>query len=373
MLQMQHKNILMLAGDGIGVEVCREATRILKWLSTHSDTVFNIESALFGGACYDAHHLPVLDETIEAAKKSDAVLLGAVGGPKYDQVKRDLRPEAALLRIRKELDLFANLRPAITFDELLDASSLKADIIQGLDLLIVRELTSGVYFGTPRGMQKLEDGSERCVDTQSYTKDEITRVAQIAFDLAGLRYKKVHSAEKSNVMETGLFWRQNVQALYDQKIDKSIELHHILADNCAMQIVRNPKQFDVILTDNLFGDLLSDAAAMCTGSLGMLPSASLGAKRSDGSCPALYEPVHGTAPDIAGKNMANPIAMILSVAMMLRYSFEMKSEADLIEKSIRAVLHDGLRTPDIACKNAISTSDMGTAIIAKMNEFSELN
>ncbi len=367
-MKFNSKNILLLPGDGIGPEVCTQAVRVLDWFSKNGNTKFEIESDLVGGACYDVHQVAITNQTIALAKAADAVLFGAVGAPQYDNVPRDARPEAGLLRLRKELDLFANLRPAITFDELLGASSLKPEIIQGLDLLIVRELTSGVYFGMPRGIEKLKDGSERCIDTQSYTTQEIERVTRVAFDLSRLRNSKVHSVEKANVMETGAFWRKTVSTLHARENYTDIDLHHMFADNCAMQLVRNPKQFDVIVTDNLFGDLLSDAAAMCTGSLGMLPSASLGARHEDGSVHSMYEPVHGTAPDIAGKNLANPIAMILSTAMMLRYSFKMTEEADMLETAVRRTLSDGVCTPDIATakQNPVSTQKMTDIILRKL-------
>ena len=335
----------MLPGDGIGPEVMNQVRRVIDWMDKARHVSFDISEDLVGGAAYDAYGTPLTDEAMDKAQNCDAVIFGAVGGPQYDNLGWDARPEAGLLRLRKEMDLFANLRPAVTFDALLDASTLKPEVIQGLDIMIVRELTAGVYFGEPRGMQMYE-GKERCIDTQSYTKDEVVRVAEVAFDLARKRRGKVTSVEKANVMETGMFWRNTVTKLHNNEFN-NVELNHMLADNCAMQLVRYPKQFDVILTDNLFGDILSDVAAMLTGSLGMLPSASLGAINEKGTRAALYEPVHGTAPDIAGQGKANPLAMIMSFAMMLKYSFDMQEDSQMIEKAIQNVLSKGLRTPDI--------------------------
>ncbi len=357
-------NILLLAGDGIGPEVMAQTKRVLEWASDKESLNFTFQNALAGGASYDAHGTPLTDAVLEDALNADAVILGAVGGPDYDNVERHLRPEAALLTLRKELDLFANLRPAITYPSLANASSLKPELVSGLDILIVRELTSGVYFGTPRGMETLPDGTQRCVDTQSYTEAEISRIAHVAFELAKQRNNLVHSAEKANVMETGAFWRKIVTENHAKHFS-NVTLEHILADNCAMQLVRYPKQFDVLVTDNLFGDLLSDVAAMLTGSLGMLPSASLGAPDANGKRRAMYEPVHGSAPDIAGKNIANPIATIASASMMLRYSFNCEQIANKIDKAIETVLDNGLRTADIAINDdkTISTTDMGDAIL----------
>ena len=365
------KSLLLLPGDGIGPEVMAEVEALIPWVEEQAGVRFELTSDLVGGACYDAHRVAVKDETIAAAKAADAVLFGAVGGPQYDTVPRAQRPEAGLLRLRKELDLFANLRPAIAFDALTNASSLKQEVIAGLDILFVRELTAGVYFGQPRGMQTFEgpEGSqERCIDTQSYTRAEIERVADAAFSLAQKRSSRLHSVEKANVMETGAFWREVVSE-YQQKAGYSdIELAHMYADNCAMQLVRWPKQFDVIVTDNLFGDLLSDCAAMLTGSLGMLPSASLGAADAAGKRHALYEPVHGSAPDIAGKGLANPSAMILSFAMCLRYSFDLHNVADKIEQAIQSALAKGARTADIKEEGtrSLSTREMGAAIAAEL-------
>ncbi|MCZ6466154.1 MAG: 3-isopropylmalate dehydrogenase, partial [Alphaproteobacteria bacterium] len=301
--------------------------------------------------------------------EADAVLLGAVGGPKWDDLPFADKPERGLLRLRKDMDLFANLRPAVVFDALADASTLKEEVIKGLDIMIVRELTGGIYFGEPRGIEDLPDGTRRAVNTQVYTTPEIQRVARVAFELAGKRGNRVCSVEKANVMESGVLWREEVQKVHDTEF-AGVELSHMYADNCAMQLVRNPKQFDVIVTDNLFGDMLSDTAAMLTGSLGMLPSASLGAVDGSGRRLALYEPVHGTAPDIAGKGLANPLATLLSFAMCLRYSFDMGEDADLIETAARKVLDGGLRTADIMQpgKAKVSTSVMGEAIVREMDK-----
>lgn len=364
-----NKTLLMLPGDGIGPEVCSEIRKVVDWMDKRRAVTFDITEDLVGGAAYDAHGTPLTDEAMDKAQNADAVLFGAVGGPQYDNLGWDARPEAGLLRLRKEMDLFANLRPAVTFDALLDASTLKPEVVRGLDIMIVRELTAGVYFGEPRGMQTWE-GQERCIDTQSYTRDEIVRVAEVAFDLARKRNKKVASSEKANVMKTGVFWRQTVAEVHKSGGYEDIELSNVLADNCAMQLVRNPKQFDVIVTDNLFGDLLSDVAAMLTGSLGMLPSASLGAVDATGRRKALYEPVHGSAPDIAGQGKANPMAMLLSFAMALRYSFDLGEDADLVEKAAQEVLNTGKRTLDImtpGCE-AVSTGQMGDAVVAELDK-----
>ena len=348
-----NKKLLMLPGDGIGPEVMAEIRRLVDWMDKRRHVSFDMEEGLVGGASYEAHGVAILDETMETALSVDAVLFGAVGGPQWDNVAYELRPEAGLLRLRKDLDLFANLRPAICFDALADASSLKHDLVAGLDILIVRELTGGVYFGEPRGIETLPDGQRRGVNTQVYTTDEIRRVCRVAYDLARKRNSRVCSTEKSNVMESGLLWREEAQKVRDEEFP-DIELNHLLADNCGMQLVRDPAQFDVIVTDNLFGDMLSDVASMLTGSLGMLPSASLGPEDESGRRRALYEPVHGSAPDIAGQGKANPLAMIQSYAMMLRYSFDMGEDADLVEEAVRRVLNSGLRTGDImqAGKNA---------------------
>ena len=368
---MSNKKILVLPGDGIGNEVMREVLNIIEWLSKTRSMSFDITERLVGGSAYDKEGDSISDSTMQLALDSDAILFGAVGGPQWDNVEREKRPEAALLRLRKDLDLFANLRPAVVFDALAESSPLKLNLVKGLDILILRELTSGVYFGEPRGVTRISDHEEKAVDTQSYTTSEIARISRVAFDLAKLRNNKVTSVEKSNVMETGMFWKNTVTKLHKNE-SKDVDLQHMLADNCAMQLVRNPKQFDVILTDNLFGDLLSDIAAMLTGSLGMLPSASLGPLFENGSRAAMYEPVHGSAPDIAGQGKANPLAMIMSFAMMLKYSFSMQEDSDLIEKSVQGVLSKGLRTADIndGDNEVISTKDMGKAVIEELKKIS---
>lgn len=363
------KTLLILPGDGIGPEVMAEVRRVIDWLARRRAISFEITEGLVGGCAYDAHGEAISDETMADAMAVDAVLLGAVGGPKWDGVPFDKRPEAGLLRLRKEMDLFANLRPAVVFDALAESSTLKLEVIQGLDIMIVRELTGGVYFGEPRGIETLPDGTRRGVNTQVYTTPEIHRVARVAFDLAKKRANRVASSDKCNVMESGLLWREEVQKIRDSEYP-DVELTHILADNCAMQLVRNPKQFDVIVTDNLFGDMLSDEASMATGSLGMLPSASLGAADADGKRKAMYEPVHGSAPDIAGKGIANPLATLLSFGMMLRYSFDMGAEADLLDKAVTNVLNGGLRTADIMQegKARVSTSVMGESIVSELDK-----
>ena len=367
MIKVKDRKLLLLPGDGIGPEVVREVKKIIEWFNKNKSLDFKIEEGLVGGASYEKHKIPITDEVFYKALESEAVILGAVGGPKYDNLEFSKRPERALLKLRKELKLFANLRPAICFKQLVEASSLKAEIISGLDIMIVRELTGGIYFGEPRGIEPIENGERKGINTHTYTTSEIQRVARVAFDLAKKRKNKVTSCEKSNVMESGILWREEVQNL-KYKEYKKVELNHMLADNCAMQLLRNPKQFDVIVTDNLFGDILSDEAAMLTGSLGLLPSASLGAKDKNGKIRSMYEPVHGSAPDIAGKNIANPIATILSLSMALKYSLDLDKEADQLDKAVQSVLDDGLRTKDIMSKNMkeVSTSDMGDAIIAKL-------
>ena len=366
---MPKKNILLLAGDGIGPEIMTEVKKVIDWFNVNKKLSLEISEELVGGASFDENGTPLTDQVLFKAMDSNAVLLAAVGGPKWDDVEFSKKPERALLRLRKEMRLFANLRPAICFEELVSASTLKPEIISGLDILIVRELTGGIYFGEPRGIEHIENGDRKGINTHVYTSKEIRRVAKVAFDLALKRNLKVTSADKSNVMEAGLLWKEEVQKLYDDSKEyKSIELSHMLADNLAMQLVRNPKQFDVIVTDNLFGDMLSDEAAMLTGSLGMLPSASLSEKDKHGRIRSMYEPCHGSAPDIAGKGIANPIAMILSFAMALKYSLNFDQEAELLESAIKLVLKDGLRTADIMekGKQKVSTTQMGDAIIAKL-------
>ncbi len=367
MIKVKKRKILLLPGDGIGPEVIKEVRKVLEWLNKNKSLDFEIDEDLVGGVSYDKHKNSSTDEVFYKAIESEAVILGAVGGPKWDNLEFAKKPERALLKLRKELKLFANLRPAICFKQLVDASSLKPEIISGLDIMIVRELTGGVYFGEPRGIVPIENGERKGINTHTYTTSEIHRVARVAFELAKKRKNKVTSCEKSNVMEAGVLWREEVQELHDKEY-KDVELSHMLADNCAMQLLKNPKQFDVIVTDNLFGDMLSDQASMLTGSLGLLPSASLGAKNKDGEMRAMYEPIHGSAPDIAGKGIANPIASILSFAMALRYSLDLDSEADALEKAVQDVLNDGLRTKDIISegKKEVSTSAMGDAIISKL-------
>ena len=364
---MSNPSLLILAGDGIGPEVMTEVKKVIDWYGANRDMAFDVSEDLVGGAAYDVHGVPLTDETMAKAQDVDAVLLGACGAPKYDDLDFSVKPERGLLRLRKEMDLFANLRPAQCFDALADFSSLKADIVGGLDIMIVRELTSGVYFGEPRGVHK--EGNERVgINTQRYTESEIARVARSAFELARKRDNRVCSMEKANVMESGVLWRDVVNEIHAAEYS-DVELSHMYADNGAMQLVRAPKQFDVIVTDNLFGDILSDCAAMLTGSLGMLPSASLGSPMANGRPKAMYEPVHGSAPDITGQGKANPIACILSFAMALRYSFDQGAEATRLEEAIEGVLADGLRTPDLMGPDGgspVSTVEMGDAIVAKL-------
>ena len=364
---MANPSLLILAGDGIGPEVMAEVKRLIAWFDVKRGVTFDVSEGLVGGCSYDVHGAPLTDETMARAQAVDAVLLGAVGGPKYDALDFSVKPERGLLRLRKEMDLFSNLRPAQCFDALADFSSLKKEIVAGLDIVIVRELTSGVYFGEPRGI--FVEGNERVgINTQRYTESEIARVARSAFELARKRSGRVCSMEKANVMESGILWREVVQEIHDKEYP-DIKLSHMYADNGAMQLVRAPKQFDVIVTDNLFGDVLSDCAAMLTGSLGMLPSASLGAPMANGRPKALYEPVHGSAPDITGQGKANPIACILSFAMALRYSFDLGAEATRVENAVEKVLADGVRTADLMGPEGgkpVSTSQMGDAILAAL-------
>jgi 3-isopropylmalate dehydrogenase len=367
---MPTHNLLLLPGDGIGPEVMAEVKRLIAWMNDHGMGRFEYQEGLVGGSCYDAHGVAVTDETMAKAHAADAIIFGAVGGPKWDKVPYEARPEAGLLRLRKELGLYANIRPAICYPALADSSSLKREVVDGLDIIIVRELTGGVYFGEPKTITDLGNGQKRAVDTQVYDTYEIERIARVAFELARKRRNKVTSMEKRNVMKSGVLWNEVVTELHAREA-RDVELEHQLADAGGMQLVRWPKQFDVIVTDNLFGDMLSDVAAMLTGSLGMLPSASLGdvdpktRKRK-----AMYEPVHGSAPDIAGKWLANPIAMIASFAMALRYSFNMAKEADLIDQAIAATLAQGLRTADIKSDGTtvVGTGEMGEAIIAEMEK-----
>ena len=356
--------ILVLPGDGIGVEVADQAIRVIEKLNEQGLNA-SYEKDLVGGASYDVNGEPLTNSVLEKAKNSDAVLLGAVGGSKWDDVERSKRPEAGLLGLRKELELFANLRPALVFDALVSASTLKNEVVNNLDIMIVRELTGGVYFGQPRGIEDTPNG-KKAIDTQIYYDYEIDRIARVAFDLARKRNNKVTSVEKANVMETGVLWREIVKETHKDFSD--ITLENMLADNCAMQLVRNPKQFDVIVTDNLFGDLLSDCAAMLTGSLGMLPSASLGEEKN-GKRHGLFEPVHGSAPDIAGQDKANPIATILSLSMMLKYNLNKQELSNKVESAVQQILSEGYRTGDIYTtedQTLVSCSKMGDLIIERI-------
>ena len=353
------QTLLLLPGDGIGPEVTAQARRIVDWLNAHAGLDVTMTEANFGGIGIDRDGLPLTPATLALAKTSSAVLMGAVGGPQWAQADYDKRPEAGLLGLRSGMGVFANLRPALCFAALADASSLKREFVEGLDILFVRELTGGVYFGEPRGVTDIGGGERRGVNTQVYTSSEIRRVARVAFELAAHRSGRVCSADKANVMESGLLWREEVQALRDAEYPH-IELSHMLADNTAMQLVKNPRQFDIILTDNLFGDILSDEAAMLTGSLGMLPSAALG----EAGQPGLYEPIHGSAPDIAGQGLANPCASILSLALALRYSLGRADLAGRVEGAVAAALDGGARTRDLG--GSLGTAAMGDAVLAKL-------
>ncbi|AQS87506.1 3-isopropylmalate dehydrogenase [Neoasaia chiangmaiensis NBRC 101099] len=366
------RKLLVLPGDGIGPEVMREVAKVVTWLTAHRGLKLDIAEELVGGASLAKHGVPIRDEVIALAKEADAVLFGSVGDPAWSHVGFDKRPEVAILRLRQELELFANLRPAKVFDALLDASTLKPDVVRGLDIMIVRETVGGIYFGEPRGIETLPDGSRRGVNTEVYTTAEIERVARGAFDLARVRDNRVCSVEKCNVMESGLLWKQVVTDLHARDY-ADVELSHMLADNCAMQLVRNPRQFDVLVTGNLFGDLLSDLASMLTGSLGMLPSATLGAVQESGKRHALYEPIHGSAPDIAGQGIANPLAQILSFAMLLRYSFGREDDAVLIETAVSNVLASGFRTADIMSEGMarVSTAVMGDAVVQELRKLTD--
>ena len=358
-------NLFLLPGDGIGPEVMAEVAKIANFLSGEGEARFETETGLVGGCAYDAHGAAISDADMARAQSADAVLLAAVGGPKWAGVPYEVRPEAGLLRLRKDLGLYANLRPAVCYPALADASSLKRDVVEGLDIMIVRELTGGVYFGEPKQIIDLGAGQKRAIDTQVYDTYEIERIGRVAFDLARKRRNKVTSSEKHNVMKSGVLWKEVIIDLHKREFP-DVQLEHQLADALGMQLVRWPKQFDVIVTDNLFGDMLSDVASMLTGSLGMLPSASLGdVDAKTGKRKAMYEPVHGSAPDIAGQGLANPIAMIGSFAMALRYSFNLAALADRIEGAIAKVLAQGLRTRDIASAGArvVSTVEMGEAIL----------
>ena len=361
------RNLFLLPGDGIGPEAMAEVEKLIGWMNDNLGSGFETETGLVGGSAYDAHGAAISDADMDKAMAAGAVLFGAVGGPKWDDVPYEVRPEAGLLRLRKDMELFANLRPAICYPALAQSSSLKPEVVDGLDILIVRELTGGVYFGEPKTITDLGNGQKRAIDTQVYDTFEIERISGVAFELARTRDNRVCSMEKRNVMKSGVLWNEVVTATHKAKYP-DVELSHMLADAGGMQLVRWPKQFDVIVTDNLFGDMLSDVAAMLTGSLGMLPSASLGAPDpKTGKRKALYEPVHGSAPDIAGEGKANPIAMIASFAMCLRYSFEMVDEATKLETAIANVLDGGLRTADIMSEGCTetNTSGMGDAIVAE--------
>jgi len=364
-----NKKLLILPGDGIGPEVMREVRRIIDWMDHRRSVTFEIEEGLVGGIALDATGSPCPDETVAAAQSADAVLFGSVGGPKWDSLPFDKRPELGILRLRKDLGLFANLRPAVVLDPLADASALRPELVRGLDIMIVRETTGGVYFGEPRGITVGADGKRTGVDTQIYHEDEIARVARVAFDLARKRRNKLTSVEKANVMQSGRLWRAVVGEVHKAEY-ADVELENMYADNCAMQLASRPKQFDVILGDNLFGDVLSDLAAALTGSLGMLPSATLGAMQPSGKRHALYEPIHGSAPDIAGKGIANPSAQILSFAMLLRLSFGMDEDAKLIETAVEKVLAGGLRTADIMSPGMarVGTSVMGEAVLRELEK-----
>jgi 3-isopropylmalate dehydrogenase len=364
-----NKKLLVLPGDGIGPEVMHEVRRVIDWMEQRRMVRFEIGEGLVGGAAIDAEGVPCPDRTVNAAREADAVLFGSVGGPKWDKLPFDQRPELGILRLRKELGLFANLRPAIVLDPLVDASSLKPDVVRGLDIMIVRESTGGIYFGEPRGIHTDANGKRVGIDTEVYSEDEIARAARVAFDLARKRRNKVTSTEKANVMQSGRLWRAVVSEVHAAEFP-DVELEHMYADNAAMQLCSRPKQFDVILASNLFGDVLSDLAAALTGSLGMLPSATLGAVQPDGRRHALYEPIHGSAPDIAGKGIANPSAQILSFAMLLRWSFGMEEQARLVEQAVERVLAGGLRTADIMQPGMarISTAVMGESVVRELNK-----
>jgi len=353
--------ILVIPGDGIGTEVTEVSLLLLKAIGEKNGVEFTLERALLGGCCIDAHGVPVTEETIEKARESDAVLLGAVGGPRWENIEHHLKPERGLLELRKRLDAFANLRPAIVYSALADASTLKREVVEGVDIMVVRELTGGIYFGHPRGAEQTDGGETRAFNTLSYSTSEIKRVARTAFEIARKRRNKVTSIDKSNVLESMVLWRDTVTELRESEFS-DVTLEHLYVDNAAMQLIRRPADFDVILAGNMFGDIISDEAAQLTGSLGMLPSASVGERG------AIYEPVHGSAPDIAGEGVANPIASILSMAMMLRYSFDMDTAAAAVEKAVEAVLQKGYRTSDIyeEGKTRVGTEEMGSLILNEL-------
>lgn len=357
------KQILVLPGDGIGPEIMAEAVKVLKRVSDRFQLGCELVEDVIGGAAIDKYGVPLADETLARARQTDAILLGAVGGPKWDRIEKDIRPERGLLKIRSQLGLFANLRPALLYPQLADASTLKREIVAGLDILIVRELTGGIYFGAPRGSRELENGERQAYDTLPYSESEVRRIARVGFDMARIRGKKLCSVDKANVLASSQLWREVVEEVAKDYPD--IELSHMYVDNAAMQLVRAPKQFDVIVTDNMFGDILSDEASMLTGSIGMLPSASLDADNK-----GMYEPCHGSAPDIAGQGIANPLATILSVAMMLRYSFAESAAALAIEQAVSKVLDQGLRTGDIWSEGMmrVGTAAMGDAVVAALQD-----
>jgi 3-isopropylmalate dehydrogenase len=357
--------VLVLPGDGIGVEVTNVSLDILNIIGEKHNIDFEFETELFGGSSIDEHGIPITNEVIEKAKSADAVLMGAVGGPKWENLAHENKPESGLLALRKELDAFANLRPAIVYPALADASTLKREVVEGVDIMVVRELTGGIYFGRPRGIEKLKDGQEKGFNTLSYTTEEIERIARVAFDIARKRNKKLTSIDKANVLEVMQFWRTTVTRIGETEYT-DVELEHLYVDNAAMQLIRRPKSFDVMLAGNMFGDIISDEAAQLTGSLGMLPSASIG----EG---AIYEPVHGSAPDIAGQNMANPIAMILTSAMMLKYSFDLDQPARVIEEAVERVLEKGFRTADIYHEGMIKLGckEMGEEIAREIKNYKE--
>ena len=357
------RKVLLISGDGIGPEISVEAKRVLDIINDQFDLGIEYDEALLGGAAVDATGVPLPDETLEKARACDAILFGAIGGPKWDSIDREIRPEKGLLGLRSGLELFGNLRPAILYPQLADASSLKPEVVSGLDILIVRELTGGIYFGEPRGIRTLENGEREGYNTYKYNETEIRRIAKVAFEAAQKRNGKLCSVDKANVLEATVLWREILDQMAPDYPD--VELSHMYVDNAAMQLVKAPKQFDVIVTGNLFGDILSDAAAMLTGSIGMLPSASL-----DKNGRGMYEPCHGSAPDIAGQGKANPLAMVLSAAMMLRYSLNATEAADAIEVAVGKVLDAGFRTPDIHTEGMklVSTSEMGDALVAALTD-----
>ena len=356
-------NILLLPGDGIGPEVSQSLKKVINCLNNNAKIDLSVDEDLVGGCSYDKHKTPITEKVISKAKACDGIILGSVGAPQYETLPFSQRPERGLLKLRKELDLFANIRPAKVFNSLTNASSLKPDIIKNMDIVVLRELTGGIYFGEPRGIEDIGNGQRRGVNTEVYTSKEIRRLGRVGFEISLARNKLVHSVEKANVMESGVLWREEIKKLKDAEFSE-VNLKNMYADNCAMQLVKDPKQFDVIVTGNLFGDILSDISAELTGSLGMLPSASLGEIGESNKRKSLYEPVHGSAPDIAGKNIANPIAMILSFSMFLNYTLRLKKISELLDKAVENTLENGYRTKDIMQDNSnlLSTSEMGEVV-----------